>query len=303
MSAFKRSSIENFWVATGEFPLLNREFPDDGLNVVEDLLAGAEIQFKLMESVTNSNMTLSTNATLTLLYYAGYLTVTISGRFKIPNPEVMIDWARWVVGGVPRRNILQTCVEGPISDFEAKWPNFMKQVLDPKLVAETRGAISRKTPEKTYNVLFLGLMQSLRGIGWEVIVEARAGGSFVDLRLLHKQKRKGVLIELKSSEKEGDLEGDANRALEQIAKKNYRNLESLRNILFLREYGIAGFHLSSCVKGRHLEFNSKTGQWVEEDEVRGRGALSQECRTESSGESKKRKADGTGADGGRARKR
>ena len=36
----------------GEFPLLNRQFPDDGINVVEDLLTGAEIEFDLMENVT-----------------------------------------------------------------------------------------------------------------------------------------------------------------------------------------------------------------------------------------------------------
>jgi hypothetical protein len=232
------------------------------------------------------------------------ISAKIDGRFKIPNREIMTDWARWIIDGEESCNdILSTCVEGPISDFEAKWPNFMEQFLSPKLVEKTRRAISRKTPEKIYQVLFLGLMQSLRAKGWEVIVEARAGG-YVDLRLLHKPKRKAVLIELKSSEKEGDLERDANRALEQIVKKNYRNPESLQNIQTLREYGIAGYHLSSCVKGRSLKLKTGTEEWVDEDEVRGRGALSQECWTESSGESKnsgeskKRKA----ADEGRARK-
>jgi hypothetical protein len=56
-------------------------------------------------------MTESKNATLSLLYYGGYLTMTVcyfypmvlsvlisdkdNGRFKIPNLEVMMDWARW----------------------------------------------------------------------------------------------------------------------------------------------------------------------------------------------------------------
>jgi hypothetical protein len=265
------------------------------------------------------SITLSKNATFTLLYYAGYLTKTvcyfylmvlsvlittkIDGRFKIPNREIMTDWARWIIDyDGSSDDILTTCVEGPISDFEAKWPNFMQQFLDPKLVGETRRAISRKTPEKIYHVLFLGLMQSLKKKGWEVVVEARAGGDYVDLRLLHKRKHTAILIELKSSEKEGDFERDAKGALEEVVKKNYWNAEGLRNIQTLREYGIAGHHLSSCVKGRHLKLTG-TGQWAEEDEVRGRGALSQGCRTESSCKSKKRKADGTGADGGRARKR
>jgi hypothetical protein len=70
MSALSESTIENFWVATGlpttivlfnqlssiigTFPLLNRQFPDDGLAVIEDLLTGAEIEFDLMQDVTYS---------------------------------------------------------------------------------------------------------------------------------------------------------------------------------------------------------------------------------------------------------
>jgi hypothetical protein len=57
------------------------------------------------------SLTLSKNAMLTLLYYAGYLTMTVcyfypmvlsilisakaNDQFKIPNLEVMTDWARW----------------------------------------------------------------------------------------------------------------------------------------------------------------------------------------------------------------
>ena len=221
--------------------------------------------------------TFSTDATLTLLCYAGYLTMTvcyfcpmvlsvqisakIDGRFKIPNREVMADWARWIVGDVSfRNNILQTCVEGPVSDFEAKWPNFVQR-LHAKVVAKGRSA-SGKTPEKIYQVFFLGLTQSLTAEGWEV---SRAGGGHVDIRLLLKRKRKAALIELKSSEKQGDMESDANRALEQIADNNYRNPEGLGNVCTLREYGIAGSHLSSYVKGRYLELNTQN-QWVEKDD-------------------------------------
>jgi len=264
MSALSKSSIDNFWVATGEYPLINRQFPEDGLKAVEDLLTGAEIEFELMENVAFSSLALSEDATLTLLYYAGYLTMTANERFKIPNAEVMTDWARWIIGDV-ESSILKMCVEGPVSDFTAKWPNFMQQQLDPKLVGKARGAISRKTPEKIYHCLFWGLMQSLRGKGWDVKIEPRAGCGYVDVRLLHRRKCMAVLIELKSSEKQGDMERDANKALERIEEKNYRNSEGLPNIRTLREYGIAGFHLSSCVKGRYLELNQNQ-QWVEKDD-------------------------------------
>ncbi|KAM6494848.1 hypothetical protein JOM56_009471 [Amanita muscaria] len=221
-----------------------------------------------MEDVTFTSSTLSKDATLTLLYYAGYLTMTGNGRVKIPNPEVMTDWVRWITGAVePRASdlVLKTCVEGPIRDFTAKWPNFMQQNLDPKLVGKARGAVSNKTPEKIYHVFFLGLMLSTRAKGWEVSIEPRTGGGFVDIRLRHRRKRMAVLIELKSSEKRENMERDANKGLDQIVEKNYRNPEGLLNICTLREYGIAGFHLDSYVKGRYLELDGQN-QWVEKDD-------------------------------------
>ena len=164
------------------------------------------------------SLTLSKNATLSLLYYAGYLTMTVgyfypmvlsvlisakaNGRFKIPNAEVMTDWARWIIGDVKSLDhILKMCVEGLVSNFMTKWPIFMQQQLNPKLFGKARGVVSRKTLERIYHVLFWGLMQSLRAKGWEVSIEPRAGGGYIDIRLRHRRKCMAVLIELKSSEK------------------------------------------------------------------------------------------------------
>jgi hypothetical protein len=80
-----------------------REFLDDDLDAVEDLLAGADIKLKLVESVVYSkcahfynlvplewfSVTLNTNATLTLSNYAGYLTMTVC-YFCLMVPSVLI---------------------------------------------------------------------------------------------------------------------------------------------------------------------------------------------------------------------
>jgi len=220
--------------------------------------------------------TLSKDESLSLLFYAGYLTITVcclypialsflipaqaGGRFKIPNREVISDWVRWVIGDAnswASDRILKTCVEGPVSDFEATWPIFMQQHLHPRLVG-MRG--TQKTPESVYRVFFLGLMRSLGGIGWEVIVEPRAGVGHIDLCL--RRKHEAVLIGLKSSVKKDAMEEDANKALEQMVRKGYRNPEGLPNVRILREYGIAWHGLNSCVKGRYSELNHRI-QWVE----------------------------------------
>ena len=318
MSALSESQIKNFWAATGlpttivlfnlpddtigKFPLSNTQFSDDDLDVIENLLTGEEIEFGLMDHVNYSryahsynlvhcgtvfmlewfSWTLSKNVTLSLLYYAGYLTMMVcclypvvlsvlisakaNGQFKIPNQEVMMDWARWIIGdGDSSGNILKMCVEGPVGDFAAKWPNFMQQQLNSKLAGKAQGAVSHKTPERIYHILFLGLMQSLRQKGWEVSIESQAGGGHINIHLCHTRKHMAVLIELKSSEKQEDMEKDANKVPKQIGEKNYQNLEDFPNIHTLREYGIALFHLSSYVKGRYLELDGQN-QWVEKDD-------------------------------------
>jgi hypothetical protein len=37
------------------------------------------------------------------------------------------------------------------------------------------------------------------------------------------------------------------------------------NIHVLREYGVASYHLASCVKGRYLELDAQS-RWVEKDD-------------------------------------
>ena len=74
-----------------------------------------------------------------------------------------------------------------------------------------------------------------------------------------------VLIELKSSLKQGDVEKDAEKALEQIKDKNHRNPENLTDMRTLREYGIACYHFRSHVIGRHLELD-RGNEWVEADD-------------------------------------
>ena len=112
------------------------------------------------------------------------ISVKANEQFKIPNWEVMTDWARWITSNAEESwdDILMTCVEGPVSDFAKKWPNFVQQRLDPKLVGKAQGAISNKAPERIYHILFWGLMQSLGARGCEVIIEPRAGEGYVDIR-------------------------------------------------------------------------------------------------------------------------
>ena len=193
------------------------------------------------------------------------ISVKPTGQFKIPNREVMADWAKWITDGVESyTDILEVCVDGHVSIVAERWPIFVQQHLDPKTVAKTRGAVNFKTPERIYQVYFLGLMHYLSPKGWEVSIEPRVGGGCIDIRFVSREKGRAVLIGLKSSEKPEHIERDAIKALDRIVDKNYRN-QGLPNIGILREYGIASYHLASVVKGRYLELDVQR-RWVEKDD-------------------------------------
>ena len=218
--------------------------------------------------------TLDICETLTLLYYAGYLTMTSTktvrcframlisvlisvkpegDQFKIPNQEVMSDWAQWIVDTVggdlgANKDIVNECIKGPVNGFQQRWPDFMQHQLDPKSVTKSRSAKSHK---RIFQVFLLGLVLGLRLKGWEVSIKERAGEGYVDIRLISKTTKIAVLIELKSSEKPDHVQKDAKAALKQIEEKNYRNIEGLQGMRILREYGI-----------RYLELDTQRG-WVE----------------------------------------
>ena len=106
-------------------------------------------------------------------------------------------------------------------------------------------------------------MYALQLRGLEIGIEPRGGSGYIDIRLVSKKMKSAVLIE--SSNKQEDIERDSVVALDQIERKNYRNPYSLPSIRYLREYGIASYHLESCVKGRYLEFDGQSG-WVQKDD-------------------------------------
>ncbi len=141
---------------------------------------------------------------------------------------------------------LKTCVEGSGKRLRGEVANFYAATMSSK--ASRQGP--RQDSGEILSRCLLGLMQSLGAKGWKVSVEHRAGGSYVDIHLLLRRERKAVLIELKSSEKEGDMKRDAigrssrNKTFRiSIVLEDYRNPEGLLNICTLREYGIAGCHL------------------------------------------------------------
>ncbi|KAH9986084.1 hypothetical protein BJV74DRAFT_951985 [Russula compacta] len=242
MSALVKNKINNYWIATGQFPLL-QEFPFNDLAAAGELMRGAEIRFTIQDDVMYSSDGLTREQILTLWYYTGYLTMTSNGQFKIPNREVMMGWARWITRGAPslRNKILTSSVSTPSQSR----PNEVNARLRRDFILFT---------------CFASCIPSLTTTGMSNL-KLKPVRAYIDIRLTKGDK--AVLIELRFSSKVEDLEADADRALKQIVDTSYRNRHGLEDSRTLREYGIACFHLDSFVKGRYLELSEAQTRWVE----------------------------------------
>jgi hypothetical protein len=143
-----------------------------------------DLNFTVLRRVFDNDSACSFPLNILLVFIQG----KASGKFKIPNAEVMADWSMWITGGnLGPENIFMTCVNGPTTLFAERWPLFMQATLHPKLVAKERGAISKKTPERLYHIYLVGALQSLRPYGWELEPECRTGLGYILIRL---QKKK-----------------------------------------------------------------------------------------------------------------
>lgn len=180
--------------------------------------------------------------------------------FKIPNLEVLADWAGWVVGysKSSAERILEAGLKGPVSTFIADWPEFMQREFDPKSVANQHGhardhANDHENSDSAYRVWFYGLLQLRRARGWKVDIKARRGTSFVDIKLRHEIDGMAVLIELDPTNNPLDLEDSP------LINHSNLNTKDFEKMHTLRKYRIAGSHLDS-VDGRYLELEGQ--HWV-----------------------------------------
>ena len=231
---------------------------------MQALIDGGEIAFPLNEQLTYSDLELQRPDDFwTLLLSTGCLTLvrpTQSGvacRARIPNEEVRQTFEKRIQERFSKENrgFSQAGRHFAEAAFRGD-ADAMNDVLEDVLetYVSVRDSATRASTENFYHGFLSALLSSAGGAVKSFASNQEAGDGFADILLVSSARpRTGVVLELKHSRKDSDMEADAGRALQQIEDKCYAEGLAGRRCTRFYGYGIAFSKKSCFVVGREIE--------------------------------------------------
>ncbi len=224
--------LDVYWLSTSDNALVETLIEEqmDLREDFENLLQGIPSEQILERSLTFPRIKTSPDAVWTLLIHTGYLHVLESsvdrtGKVKatiaIPNVEIrslfigMIE--NWFV---PKgkslnyyRDFIKKFLAGDIEDFSEHIENY--------ITAFSYFDFDKRRPEKIYHSFMTGLFIGLEETH-EVTSNREGGKGRYDIRIAPRDgKGRGFLLEFKTAPQESLLDEYAQKALAQIAEKDY----------------------------------------------------------------------------------
>ena len=214
---------QNFWANTSSNSILD-EFVNhsniDASEKFEILLNGGTITEDISEELTYDRISDSEKNLWSVLLMTGYISKadndSIGSRIKlrIPNAEIAGLFRDAVVERFKRSLDTKT-----VDDFiMAMWGG--DEIKASELLSDILwDSISYfDYSEEYYHGMLNGIFTSR---GYSLDSNDEAGLGRLDLRVRDRKNRRLILLEFKRSVKEADLDGDCDKAIEQIVKKGY----------------------------------------------------------------------------------
>ena len=214
---------QNFWANTSSNSILD-EFVNhsniDASEKFEILLNGGTITEDISEELTYDRISDSEKNLWSVLLMTGYISKadndSIGSRIKlrIPNAEIAGLFKDAVVERFKRSLDTKT-----VDDFiMAMWGG--DEIKASELLSDILwDSISYfDYSEEYYHGMLNGIFTSR---GYSLDSNDEAGLGRLDLRVRDRKNRRLILLEFKRSVKEADLDGDCDKAIEQIVKKGY----------------------------------------------------------------------------------
>ena len=217
-SGFKAKS---YWSNTATNSFLDRLFRRADMSSMERLidLEGNGIRERLKTSISYEEADIFEDSLYTVMAMTGYLKVVPEEndvfRLSIPNSEIRIlmvarmeSLVRFDSGFY--QDFCNAVLEGRIDDIETILGKILRQ-----------GSYWNLKDEVSYELVIMTILYGIAG-SYDVSTESEAGNGRVDIIL--EPKHQGIvpiIIELKKSTEEKDLEADARSGLRQIHEKRY----------------------------------------------------------------------------------
>ena len=243
---------KNYWLNTSGNEVINHFIDSVGepqklaKTELERLVSGNVVRKRINETITYKELYSTINNLWSTLFMTGYLTQRGSeddGRYRlvIPNREIRNIVTDNILSlfqdevkkdGQMANAFCQALMEGKEKEVERLLTAYMGKTIS------IRDTFVRKSiKENFYHGILLGILSFKTG--WEVSSNRESGSGFSDILIEIDDSDIGIVIEVKYSDDEDQLEKDCKEALKQIKDRDYT--QKLRDAGFhkILKYGIA----------------------------------------------------------------
>lgn len=243
---------KNYWLNTSGNEVINHFIDSVGepqklaKTELERLVSGNVVRKRINETITYKELYSTIDNLWSTLFMTGYLTQRGSeddGRYRlvIPNREIRNIVTDNILSlfqdevkkdGQMANAFCQALMEGKEKEVERLLTAYMGKTIS------IRDTFVRKSiKENFYHGILLGILSF--NTGWEVSSNRESGSGFSDILIEIDDSDIGIVIEVKYSDDEDQLEKDCKEALKQIKDRDYT--QKLRDAGFhkILKYGIA----------------------------------------------------------------
>ena len=243
---------KNYWLNTSGNEVINHFIDSVGepqklaKTELERLVSGNVVRKRINETITYKELYSTIDNLWSTLFMTGYLTQRGSeddGRYRlvIPNREIRNIVTDNILSlfqdevkkdGQMANAFCQALMEGKEKEVERLLTAYMGKTIS------IRDTFVRKSiKENFYHGILLGILSFKTG--WEVSSNRESGTGFSDILIEIDDSDIGLVIEVKYSDDEDQLEKDCKEALKQIKDRDYT--QKLRDAGFhkILKYGIA----------------------------------------------------------------
>ena len=247
-----KATPKNYWLNTSGNEVINHFIDSVGepqklaKTELERLVSGNVVRKRINETITYKELYSTINNLWSTLFMTGYLTQRGSeddGRYRlvIPNREIRNIVTDNILSlfqdevkkdGQMANAFCQALMEGKEKEVERLLTAYMGKTIS------IRDTFVRKSiKENFYHGILLGILSFKTG--WEVSSNRESGTGFSDILIEIDDSDIGIVIEVKYSDDEDQLEKDCKEALKQIKDRDYT--QKLRDAGFhkILKYGIA----------------------------------------------------------------
>ena len=273
----KPEFFDSYWVNTSSNIMIKTALMNAPIDVKQkfvNLLQNHAVECIIDEHSVFDDIQKETPALWGLLVFSGYLTVVrrllttnssnlFSCELKLPNQEVMGLFDQLTQqslktvceGDNGYQEFIKSLIEGDVKLFTHVIKRYLKE-------SASYYEFNKNSDEVVYHAFVLGMVVGLRD-RYTILSNRESGDGRYDVAFYPKVKTntsRGIILEFKATSNRGELQQEANNALQQIQRRQYHTeMQSIEHIKQVLMMGIAFCGKEVTIVSKLITLSQKEG--------------------------------------------